>query len=486
MAEEEIKNNSKLTRVVKLYKLLMGTRRGRRAIYALAGVIAFVIVLIAYLIISSLPEEKIIPEEVIGVGDNRPRVIMLTPEVRLKRLAESALLNPPVPEREDEKDSDSKAVNNKEENAEGKPNYIDSEGHKIQAYPVKYNEKRSGMSVLLAKPHKNVTVSRPVLGTEVDLMGGHTNFVASGKEIDPDEVLKLVEPQAPQMPATGTILRVPSYLRMEENKKDPLASPVELKEVERKLLARDGDLIVPSVAADGKKPWSYYARPFDGDVNAPKIAIVITDLGMDETATEVAVKRLPLEVTLSFSPYADNLKKKMARARENGHEVMLNLPIEEIDSAIIDAGPYAVLASKTHKKNQRLINQMLSMTEGCIGFVGVGNLLGGDKEKMQKILKFIRSFGLLYVADNYGNTKEVVDSILGFPHAVMTVNLDGKHFRDSVDARLEYLTKQALANGEAVGVGSWSPLTMNAIYEWLPKLKENGIELAPVSYVVNE
>jgi polysaccharide deacetylase 2 family uncharacterized protein YibQ len=502
------KSGSKIQKAVQITKLLMGTRRGRTAIFSFVGFVFLVISVAIYFIIGAIPKKQIIPEKVIGQGDERPRVIIPTSDVRMGQLANSLILNPPVPESaeedsENETDDDKKLNNESVENHDGfshshdedenhhdedetKEHYHDEDKKTKHAYPVKYNDLKDRVDVSFEKPYKNVTVSRPVVGTDVVLTGRDANYVVSNKDFNPDEALKLVEPERPIFDEKGGTQKVPSYLRMEENKIDPNLPPVELKEQTNELLAQNGRHIVPKVAKDGRKAWSYYARPFHDATDSPKIAIVITNLGLDETATEVAVKRLPFEVTLSYSPYADNLKEQMAYARENGHEVMIDMPIEQVDEAIIDVGPYALMSSKSDEKNQRLLDEMLSLGEGTIGLIGTGHLLGGDKDRMRKVLKTIRNYGLLYVADNYGNTEEVVDSVPGLPHADITVDMDGKHFRTSVEARMEYLTKHALADGVAVGIGSWSPLTMNILAEWLIKFQENGIVLAPVSAVVNE
>lgn len=501
MADEKAKGKSKLQKAIQVIKLLMGTRRGRTAIFAFIGFVLLVIGVAIYLVIDAMPEKQIIPENVIGEGDKRPRVILPTSEVRMGQLANSILLNPPIPEVEEEneedqdknqdssKSDDKNNTVNKEAAAESHGDLSkgeDKDNESKQAYPVEYNKPRDTIEVSFDKPYENVTVTRPVVGTDVVLTGSNANYAISNRDFNPDEALKLVEPEEPIFDVEGGPLKVPSYLRMEEIKADPNLPAVELKETTNELLTKNGRFVVPKITKDGRKAWSYYARPFHDATDSPKIAIVITNLGLDETATEVAVKRLPFEVTLSFSPYADNLKEQMAYARENGHEVMIDMPIEQVDDAIIDVGPYALMSSKNDEKNLRLLDQILSLGEGTIGLIGMGNLLGGDEERMKKILRTVRNYGLLYVADNYGNTEGLVDSIIGLPHADITIDMDGKNFRNSVEARMEYLTKHALADGVAVGVGTWSPLTMNVLTEWLFKFQENGIVLAPVSAVVNE
>ena len=74
--------------------------------------------------------------------------------------------------------------------------------------------------------------------------------------------------------------------------------------------------------------WQRYARPFDAKDPRPRIAIVITKLGLLHGATAAAIDKLPADVTLSFSPYALDLPEWMAHARTLGHEIMLDLPMD--------------------------------------------------------------------------------------------------------------------------------------------------------------
>ncbi len=62
----------------------------------------------------------------------------------------------------------------------------------------------------------------------------------------------------------------------------------------------------PAPARDaGQPPWIRYAFPFDANDRRPRIAIVISELGLSSAATDVAIQQMPGPVTLAFSPYAE-------------------------------------------------------------------------------------------------------------------------------------------------------------------------------------
>ncbi len=68
----------------------------------------------------------------------------------------------------------------------------------------------------------------------------------------------------------------------------------------------DGPL--PIIAADGRQPWLEYSRGFKRADRKPRIALIVTNLGLSATYTKAALKLLPEDITLSFSHVAPRLK----------------------------------------------------------------------------------------------------------------------------------------------------------------------------------
>src|SRR5471032_2715881 len=88
----------------------------------------------------------------------------------------------------------------------------------------------------------------------------------------------------------------------------------------------------PQVAAAAVSPqvtWKRNAVPF-GDLNAkPLVAIVIDDVGIDRPHSKRAWE-LPGPLTMSFLPYAKDLRDQAKAAHARGQELMLHLPMEPI------------------------------------------------------------------------------------------------------------------------------------------------------------
>jgi uncharacterized protein len=106
---------------------------------------------------------------------------------------------------------------------------------------------------------------------------------------------------------------------------------------------RHGNL--PKQDAGGLRPADVYARPITNQQrSAPiKIAIVVGGLGISSNATQGAVQRLAPAVSLAFAPYGTDVERQVAKAREDGHEVLLHTPMEPFDYPDNDPGHIPLL-----------------------------------------------------------------------------------------------------------------------------------------------
>ncbi len=118
--------------------------------------------------------------------------------------------------------------------------------------------------------------------------------------------------------------------------------------VEQRLAETSRHGPLPKVAPDGSRPSEIYARAvtaIPGKPDAPRVAIVVGGLGISATATSAALSKLPGVVTLAFAPYGNNVDQLAARARADGHEVVLQVPMEPFDYPDNDPGPKTLLTT---------------------------------------------------------------------------------------------------------------------------------------------
>lgn len=244
---------------------------------------------------------------------------------------------------------------------------------------------------------------------------------------------------------------------------------------------------LPRIAEDGRQPWQIYARPFNTSDSRPRIAIIIADLGLSREVTDAAVSRLPANVTLAFDAQSPVIGAWFTRARQDGHETLLQLPMEPFDYPRSDPGPDTLLTTLPTADNlERLLKDMRLGS----GYIGITTLSGSrfttDPGKMTPVLETLKKRGLMILDAHIGPHSTVMDLShdMRIPAAVVTERIDRDLTPDAIDTTLQQLEQTARLTGHAIGIASPSPVVIDRLQLWLKNLPQRGIALAPVSAMV--
>ncbi len=284
--------------------------------------------------------------------------------------------------------------------------------------------------------------------------------------LDSDLLLPPPMPELPPLPPVEPLTAGPDPALMQQTAAGPL----------------------PAIAPDGRKSWRVYARPFDESDERPRIAIVITGLGINTRTTQTAVQGLPGQVTLAFVPYADRLPRWVALARAAGHEVMLAVPMEPIDFPQQDPGPQALLMSLTPGDNLKRLEWALSR---ATGYIGITNFLGSaftrSRKQMRALMHSLKARGLMFL-DSYSAPASAASDLageIGVPWANNEVFIDDKTSVMAIDARLEKVEHIAREEGFAIAIGNGYPITIERVAKWASKIEQRGFVLVPISALAN-
>jgi polysaccharide deacetylase 2 family uncharacterized protein YibQ len=241
------------------------------------------------------------------------------------------------------------------------------------------------------------------------------------------------------------------------------------------------------IGEDGERPSEVYARPAvssGGLTRAPRLALLIGGMGLAPRATESAIASLPGAVTLGFAPYGADLARETARAREAGHEVVLQIPMEPFDFPRSDPGPHTLLAGAGKAANIANLTWLMSR---FTGYAGVANFLGGkltaDAKALTPVLREIATRGLFYVDD--GTSAQSLAMTLAPGQALAAaradVVLDSAAGPEAIEAALARLEAIARDKGVAIGVASALPPSIAIIGRFARALEARGIALIPLS-----
>jgi uncharacterized protein len=245
---------------------------------------------------------------------------------------------------------------------------------------------------------------------------------------------------------------------------------------------------IPKIATDGVRPADAFAQPvkgIPGKPDAPRIAIIVGGLGVSESATSDAITKLPGPVTLGFMPYG-NVAAFAAHARDEGHELVLQVPMEPFDYPDNDPGPQTLLTSLAPQQNMDRLYWLMSRFQG---YVGMANAMGArftaSEQSFSPVLREAAKRGLIYVDDG-SNPRSLAGRIAGannlpFVRAEMTI--DSVPTPDEIDHALGRLEMAARERGVAVGISSALPVSIDHIAKWAKDLASRGVLLVPITAV---
>jgi len=222
------------------------------------------------------------------------------------------------------------------------------------------------------------------------------------------------------------------------------------------------------------------AKVAPAPITGAKLAVVVDGLGLSSAATEAAIMKLPAAVTLAFSPYARDLKKWMEKAKANGHEVLIEVPMEGKTFPADDPGPLGLLTGNDAKENQIRLDAILKESASAVGVLDSGGSKFREDQSIGAVFAKLKEKNLFYVQGEPG--VRVGDA--GVPTAVADVVIDERPFRAAVDARLDYAERLAKYQGSAVASMSAKPVNFERLVLWLEQAQKKGVTLAPMSQVL--
>lgn len=254
-----------------------------------------------------------------------------------------------------------------------------------------------------------------------------------------------------------------------------------------RLTERSRNGLLPKIGPDGATAAQVYARPLGpppATKPAGRIALLVGGLGISQAGTADAITKLPGPVSLAFAPYGPELERTVQRARGDGHEIFLQVPMEPFDYPDNDPGPHTLLSGAKSLENPDRLNWLLGR---FTGYVGVVNFLGGrftaDETALSPILREIAGRGLLVVDDGSSSRSLLASSAARARIPALKVDrvVDSVARADAIDKELAGLEALARDQGIVVASASALPVSIERIALWAQTLEAKGILIVPVS-----
>ncbi|CAN7471403.1 divergent polysaccharide deacetylase family protein [Bosea sp. LjRoot90] len=256
---------------------------------------------------------------------------------------------------------------------------------------------------------------------------------------------------------------------------------------DKRLIERTRHGLLPKIGPDGATPMQVYARPLGpapASKPAGRIAILVGGLGISQSSTSEAIARLPGAVSLAFAPYGAELEKTVQRARSEGHEVFLQVPMEPFDYPDNDPGPHTLLTGPKGSDNLDRLQWVLGRVTGYVGIVNfLGGRLTADDTALTPLLRELAGRGLMVVDDGSSPRSLLASAATKaqIPALKADLALDAVPRAEAIDKELQRLETLARDQGAVVAIASALPVTVERITRWARTLEGKNLVIVPVS-----
>jgi polysaccharide deacetylase 2 family uncharacterized protein YibQ len=218
------------------------------------------------------------------------------------------------------------------------------------------------------------------------------------------------------------------------------------------------------VAKDQKKPI--------GDKlllpeNAPKISVIITNLGDNKDVMDAAF-RLPREFAVSFSPYTIYLYEQSQIASTLGHQVMIDLPLEVPGK---NMGKFEITSKNSAFRNLQNIEAIFSKPKNVKAVITPEKEIFTSSESLKLLLDILsdKKIGIIYSGDKqdlvFTEAKSSGVKIAGSNGSLVNIE------------KLSEIEKTATEKGSAIATIEGTAENIKALDEWQKTLVAKKLRL---------
>ncbi len=230
------------------------------------------------------------------------------------------------------------------------------------------------------------------------------------------------------------------------------------------------------------------ASSYSDSTNEPKyyVAIIIDDLGYKKKHDMRAIQ-LPGNVTYAFLPHTPYIKDMAVSVHEQGHEIMLHLPMQSTEPFFL--GPGALTNEMTEQEFKQSIIKSIHSIPHVKGVNNhMGSLMTSQKESMIWLMDELSKTDLFFV-DSRTSVETVAEqsaNLYKIKNTRRNVFLDHELNRPAIEFQFDRLIKLAKKNGSAVAIGHPFNITLDVLEEKIPQLEAAGIQLIKVSELIDK
>lgn len=217
-----------------------------------------------------------------------------------------------------------------------------------------------------------------------------------------------------------------------------------------------------------------------------KAVLIIDDMGNSLPLGQRALQ-LPGKINFSFLPHTPNARELAEQAHKNGREVMLHLPMSNLNGAPTGPGKLSPIM------DQQQFSEVLESNLQSIPYArGVNNHMGSLLTQLQQPMQWLMSelkSQRLYFIDSRTSPLTVAArtaSAEQVPVLSRDVFLDNELDPEKIAAQVERWIQLSRSHGTAVAIAHPHPQTLAVLEQVLPTLQQRGVQLNYASEILNQ
>ncbi|MFT5207407.1 MAG: polysaccharide deacetylase 2 family uncharacterized protein YibQ [Candidatus Omnitrophota bacterium] len=227
-----------------------------------------------------------------------------------------------------------------------------------------------------------------------------------------------------------------------------------------------------------------YSDPVQPGKTKAYVSIVLDDWGYNLKAYDKLIN-LQTPITVAILPHLAYSKKIAIGAYNQGHEIILHMPMEPIGNVSLEKN--TLLTSMTGADITQIFYQALSAVPYIRGFSNhMGSKFTDDTQGLKTVFALGQGRGLFFL-NSLVTSNAVALSLAeesGIPYLERDVFIDNERNEEAIELQLDQLKKRALVQGMAIGIGHDEVITLEAIEAILPQWKNEGIEVISLSQML--
>ena len=213
------------------------------------------------------------------------------------------------------------------------------------------------------------------------------------------------------------------------------------------------------------------------------MAIIIDDIGYRHT--DASVLSLPTNITLSVLPFTPLGKELAQKGHAKGHEIMLHLPMQALNSKALGEG------GLTNQMSEQQTKQHVLKAISAIPFAKgannhMGSLLTQLEDPMLWVMQSLKQQDLYFVdsmTTRFTKAREQA-SLVGVPTMKREIFLDNDLHPKALEKQFKRMIAEAKTQGYIVAIAHPYPETLAFLQQNLPRLNSAGIRLVPTSALI--